>query len=76
VVLASLGHMMPSSGAQGIRRRSIHRSAWKGNSQKFASTEFSEVQLRSSKFATRMQRKNNAEIVHMSNVSSTWRLLL
>src|SRR5919202_5581256 len=27
--------MVPSSGARGIRRRSIHRSAWKGDSPKF-----------------------------------------
>jgi hypothetical protein len=42
----------------------------------FRFTEFSGVQVRSTKFATRSQRPSNTEIVHIGDVSSTWRLLL
>ena len=38
--------MMPPGGVRRIDRRLIHRSAWKGNSPKFALTEFSEVASR------------------------------
>jgi len=68
--------MYPGSFLSELRRKPRMRTSPYRVSPKFAFTEFSEVQLRSSKFATRIQRKNNAEIVHMSNVSSTWRLLL
>src|SRR5918995_13770 len=59
--LSLLGHaclsvMMTREGTYGIRRRSIHRSAWKGNSANFAMTEFSEVRLRRSDSTTHSRR--------------------
>ena len=74
---SSLFSPFPFTGPPAVLARSLALfwAVWSGAMPNFALTEFSEVQARCTKFATRSQRQNNTLIVHVGDASSTWRLL-